>query len=285
MLSTLFIMKNIRNILVPVDFSEASDNSLKYAIQLAGKAKGAKLFVLHSFHVPVTTMETAYVADQAILMEQTENRAREEMRALEMNYLKPAGIPYECIVELGPVMEVINEVVKSHGIDLVLMATHKANKLERLLGNLSVYALENCKAPLLLVPDKAAYEPVQKLAFATDLKKIERKDVFDKLKYLAETFHAHLIVLHVDTEGEELTEEEQEELLYLQDELKELDYHIERIEGEDPEEAILQYVREQQVEMVAAVPRHHGFFEELFRSSVTRKLALHTQVPLLAIHE
>lgn len=278
-------MKNIRNILVPVDFTEASDNSLRYALQLAEKAGGARLFVLHSFHVPVTTMDTAYVADQAILMEQTEQMAREEMRALEKKYLEPSGIPYECMVHLGPAMDDINEVVESHHIDLVLMATHKASALERLLGNLSAYALERCKAPLLLVPDKAGFRPVQKLAFATDLQKLERKDAFDKLKYLAETFRAHLIVLHVDTEDGTLTEEKQQELNNLHEELKELDYHIERIEGDDPEKAILRYVKEQEVDMVAAVPRHHSFFEELFRSSVTKHLALHTQVPLLAIHE
>lgn len=278
-------MKNIRNILVPVDFTEASDNSLRYALQLAGKSSGAKLFVLHSFHVPVTTMDTAYVADQAILMEQTEMMAREEMKALEAKYLQPSGIPYECMVHLGPAMDDINEVVKDHQIDLVLMATHKAGKLERLLGNLSVYALERCKAPLLLIPDKAGFRPVQKLAFATDLKKIERADAFDKLRYLAETFRAHLIILHVDTEGQDLTEEEQQELIHLQEELKNLDYHVERIEDDDPEKAILRYVQDQQVDMVAAVPRHHGFFEELFRSSITQHLALHTEVPLLAIHE
>lgn len=278
-------MKNIRKILVPVDFTEASDNSLRYALQLAAKSPGSTLYVLHSFHVPVTTMDTAYVADQAILMEQTELMAREEMKSLEAKYLEPSGIPYECMVHLGPAMDDINEVVKTHQIDLVLMATHKAGKLERLLGNLSAYALERCKAPLLLVPDKADFRPVQKLAFATDLKKLERTDAFDKLRYLAETFQAHLIILHVDTEGDELTAEEQEELMHLEEELKGLEYHTARIEGDDPEKAILRYVQEQQVDMVAAVPRHHGFFEELFRSSVTRHLALHTKVPLLAIHE
>lgn len=278
-------MKTISNILVPVDFSEASNNSLAYAIQLAGKTDGTKLYVLHSFHVPVTTMETAYVADQAILMEQSERRAHQEMEALEKEYLQPSAIPYECIVDMGPTMEIINEAIKTHQIDLVVMATHKATKLERVLGNLSAYAIEHSKAPLLLVPDQAGYRPVRNLAFATDLKKVERSDVFDKLKYLAENFAAHLIILHVDTEGNELNEEEKKELGRLEQELQGLDYHIEQIEGDDTEKAILAYVEKEQVDMVAAVPRHHGFFEELFRNSVTKELALHTRVPLLAIHE
>jgi nucleotide-binding universal stress UspA family protein len=278
-------MKNIRNILIPVDFSEASNNSLAYAIQLAGRTEGTKIFVLHSFHVPVTTMETAYVADQAILMKQTEERARQEMQALEQEYLEPSGIPYECIVDLGPTMENINEAIETHGIDLVIMATHKASRLERMLGNLSAYAIEHSKAPLLLVPDKASFSPVRKLAFTTDLKIINRTDVFDKLKFLAESFGSHIIVLHVDTDEYELTEEEERELRILEQELQGFDYHVEQIKGEDEEEAILDYVKAQQVDMVAAVPRHHGFFEELFRDSVTKELALHTRVPLLAIHE
>lgn len=278
-------MENIRSILLPTDFSEAATNSLEYTLALASGSGTTRIIVLHSFHVPTTTVETTYVADQAILLEQTEKRAQEEMRQLKEKYLEPSGIPYECLVELGPTMDSINNIVKENSVDLVVMATHKASKLERLLGSLPVYALEHCKAPLLLVPDKARFKPVKRLAFATDLKTYERAVVLGKLSYLAAAFQAQVAILNVHTGNEELSGEEMQELEHIRQELQGLDYHLELIEGEDAEEGILEYVEQEEIDMVAAVPRNHSFFEGLFHSSISEKLALHTRVPMLAIHE
>lgn len=292
-------MKNIRHILIPTDFSEAANNSLEYALELAQSTKNIpqseaegkegrkeiKLIVLHSYHVPVTTIETAYVADQAILLEQTYEVSKERMQELEEKYLRPSGLPYESLIRMGSAIQDINEVVKEFNIDLVLMATQKAGKLEQLFGDLTVYALEHCKAPLLLVPDEAKFRPLRKLAFATDLHKIRQSEVFDKLKYLAGSFHSHIIVLNVNTDLKDLSKEEEEELQHVKQELRGMEYHLQFIEGEDAEEAILDYVHKQQIDLLAAVPRHHGFFEGLFHSSVSKKLALHTYVPLLAVHE
>ena len=278
-------MEKIRTILLPTDFSEEATNSLEYALALASQSGARRLIVLHSFHVPTTTVETTYVADNAIMLEETQKRAEEEMRQLELDYLEPSGIPYECLVELGPTMDSINRIVKEKAVDLVVMATHKASKLERLLGNLPVYALEHCKAPLLLVPDKARFRPVKRLAYATDLKKYERDEVLRKLGSLAAAFQAHVIILNVHTGTEELSGQEMQELEHIRQELQGLDYHLELMEGEDAEEGILEYVEEEGIDMVAAVPRNHNFFESLFRSSVSKKLALHIRVPMLAIHE
>lgn len=284
-------MENIRHILIPVDFSEEGQYLPEYGLKLAIRSGAAKVVVLYSYQVPVTnygditTIPATHMPDQVLIMEEIQKSAEERMQELEKSLLQPSGIPYECLVMPGPAMSNINQTVEKHDIDLVVMATHEAGALERLLGDLTAYALEKCKAPLLLVPEHAVFEPIRKIAFATDLKKIVRTAVFDKLKFLAHTFKAHIIILNVNTDLKDLTEEETEELNHIKQELQGMEYHFQFIEGEDAEEAILNYVENQQIQLVAAVPRHHGFFESLFRSSVTKKLALHSKVPLLAIHE
>ncbi len=278
-------MSQIRHILVPTDFSEASANSLQYAIELAGQTGATSLLVLHSFHVPVTGIDTTYVADQAIMLEQTHEGAKEEMQALERRYLQPSGIAYKCLVEVGPTIDTINEQIKDKAIDLVVMATYKASKLERLLGSLPEYALEHCKAPLLLVPDKVIFRPLKKLAFAADLKAYDREEVLQKLSYLAAVFRAEVIILNVHTGEKELSGEEMQELEHIRQEFQGLDFRLELIEGEAPEEDILDYVEAQEIDVLAAIPRNHSFFSDLFRSSISKKLALHSHVPMLAIHE
>ncbi|MBK7854728.1 MAG: universal stress protein [Bacteroidetes bacterium] len=46
----------MKKILVPVDFSDNSENALEYACEL-GKKLNAEVFILHSYHVPVPVSE------------------------------------------------------------------------------------------------------------------------------------------------------------------------------------------------------------------------------------
>lgn len=286
-------MSEVKNILLPTDYSEAAGNSLQYAIRLAQESGKAKLFVLSSYQVPATGpvtgpmagLGTAYASNHAILIQQMQAQVNSQMQALEEQYLQPSGLEYECIVKFGSTMDSINELVKSGPIDLVVMANEKAGKLERLLGNLPIYALEHSKAPLLLVPDKAVYRPLRKMAFATDLKAYEREAVLEQLRYLTDFFGAELIVLNVQTGQEELTGEELQELEHLRQEFQGMDYQLELVESEDAEEGILDFVEQEEVDILVAIPRQHGFFEGIFHSSITKKLALHSHIPLLAIHE
>ena len=286
-------MPKIQNILLPIDFSEAATNSLEYAIRLARESGGAKLFLLNSFQVPATGpatapgvgLGTAYASDQALLVQQMQEQANGQMRTLEDRYLQPSGLEYECTVKFGSTIDNLNELVKNHHIDLVIMGNDKAGKLERLLGSLPLNALKHSKAPLLLVPEKTAFRPFRKMAFATDLKTYEREAVLEQLRYLAEVFQAELLVLNVQTGEEELTGEELQELEHIRQEFQGMDYQVELIESEDAEEGILDFVEKEEVDIVAAIPRQHGFFQGLFHSSMTKQLALHSQVPLLAIHE
>ncbi|WP_017733456.1 universal stress protein [Nafulsella turpanensis] len=283
-------MDKTRNILLSTDFSEAAVNALKFAIGLAKEAGGTRLIVLHSFQLPATGpvmgLGTAYVTDQAILVDQMQAQAREHMLELEEGYLKPSGLDFECVMQLGSAMNNINDLAKSKKVDLVVVANEKAGKLERLLGSLPLYALEHSKAPLLLVPDKVAYRPFRKMAFATDLKTYEREAVLKQLRYLAELFKPDdICVLNVHTAEEELSGKELQELEHIRQEFQGMDYEVEMIESEDAEEGILDFVEQEEVGLLAAIPRQHGFFEGLFHSSITKKLARHSHVPLLAIHE
>jgi len=50
-------------------------------------------------------------------------------------------------------------------------------------------------------------------------------------------------------------------------------------------EAINQFAIDRGADMIITVPRRHNFLERVFSTSHTEKLAYHTHIPLLAIHE
>jgi nucleotide-binding universal stress UspA family protein len=54
---------------------------------------------------------------------------------------------------------------------------------------------------------------------------------------------------------------------------------------DDVAEGIENFVLEKRAQLLALVARKHSFLASLFHDSVTRKMTLHAQVPLLALTE
>ena len=57
------------------------------------------------------------------------------------------------------------------------------------------------------------------------------------------------------------------------------------IQSDDISEGILDYLRHKPTDVLVALKRDHGFMEKVFRHSVTKKLILHTELPIMVLHE
>jgi nucleotide-binding universal stress UspA family protein len=274
----------LRNILVPTDFSDQAQPSLNYALLLA-KSTGATVHVLNSYYVPINSIETDYVVDQAIWIEQSRQRAVEEMKLLEERSLKTSGIHYECLVHPGPAMNDINDTIKDNKIDLVLMSTYTTNEIDNFLGNLYTQAIRHAKAPVLLIPEQAGTILPRSVVFATDLRPLENQEPLHKLRAILADLGVSLKLLHVHSPGESISSKKEEALEHLKNQLAQFRPEVIWQEADDAEEGILNFADREKPDWLMAVSHHYGLLEGLFHSSHTKKLARHTNVPLLVSHE
>lgn len=274
----------LRNLLVPTDFSDQASATLQYALMLA-KDTGAVLHVLNSYYIPINTIETDYVADQAIWLEQSRQRAMEEMQLLEQQQLKDSGVIYETHVHPGPDMGDINETIREKKIDLVVMGTQHGGDLEHFFGELYTHAIRHAKAPVLLVPEATAYVRPQQVVFTTDLKPLDNQAPLRNLAGILANFNPQLIMLHVHEAGEEADEKQKEEFNRVSSSLANLRPRLVLVEADEIEEGILAFVKQQRTDWLVAISHNYGLLEGLFHSSRTKKLARQTPVPLLVSHE
>ncbi len=274
----------LRNLLLPTDYSDQASTTLHYAIGLA-KDVQATLHVLNSYYIPINTIETDYLADQAIWLEQSRQRAIEEMQLLEQRNLAQAGIAYQTHVHPGPGMEDINETIRENSIDLVIMGTHHTGDLEQFFGELYTHAIRRAKAPVLLIPEGTPYKSPKNVAFATDLKPMDKNEPLQNLAEILQDFGPRLTLLHVHKAGEEAEDKQKDEYNNLQAIFASLNPSLVLLEADDAEDAILSFTNQQRPDWLVAVSHHYGLIEGLFHSSHTKKLARQTPVPLLVSHE
>jgi universal stress protein A len=139
-----FIMMTVKRILVPTDFSEASDAALTYGIGVA-QAFGAQLFLLH---VPG---ETGVNFEADFPMVQFENATRERLETLvsveEARRLQP-----EYALRLGAPSEQIVRYAADRDIDLIVMGTHgRGGVAHMVMGSVAEKVVRTAPCPVLTV--------------------------------------------------------------------------------------------------------------------------------------
>jgi MFS superfamily sulfate permease-like transporter/nucleotide-binding universal stress UspA family protein len=135
---------SIRRILVPIDFSGPSADSLRVAVSIARRA-GAELLALHVYFNEVTVTYEEY--DQ--LIRGQEREAFDRFKLL----IDPQGVPITPLFEeRANVAHAITRVAERHGADLIVMATRgRSRSAAILLGSATEDMILETPVPLLAV--------------------------------------------------------------------------------------------------------------------------------------
>ena len=144
-----------KRILVPTDFSDYSDNALRYAIDIA-RQYGAKVLLLHVIdeNIQQCTFEYCLTDDVMKQIEQeskirTAEKFREEINRLGEN---TSDVAIESIVKRGiPYDEILREQVEKN-IDLIVIASHGRTGISRILiGSVAEKVMREAKCPVMLL--------------------------------------------------------------------------------------------------------------------------------------
>jgi len=277
-------MERIKKILVPLDFSPNSKNTLRYAIDLAGKAK-ARLVLFHAYHIPAMVGTGHHIAypeagsDFKKITDQQFDNLKQDMPALD-------GIIYETQAEVGFAVNAILEAAKTNKADLIVMGTHGASGIEEyLFGSNTAHVVKEAKCPVLAVPENAAFKYLHKIAFAYDYKGISDLHQLAVVRQLAKLYRSELQILNIKKSKEPFTDKEQAEHDRIDRFLGKIKHAHHLQVNDDVEAGIKEYLATHDIDLLVTMPRNHGFFEKVFTSSLSEKLAMHIKLPLLAIHE
>lgn len=270
------------HILVPVDFSLASGNALRFACSIAGRL-GASVKTLHVAGVPVSSPYTRSIRPD--LHDMVLEGRREELRY----FVKEHAVDCEQTsvdVVVGVPVPVINEFAESPDCVMVVMGTHGAGKgLSRVMGSVTSRVVKRLAVPVLAVPEEWEDTQVEKIVLAAD-RPAGAESNYWTLIHAIEEAHSHFTMLHiVDTEDENPGAVGSEILKQYHRSGGHAKVRSVSVTGEDAKASIERWCREDQADILIAVSRDHGFIASLFHKSTTKMLVLNAQLPVLVIPE
>lgn len=145
-------------ILVATNFSDASEQALKMAIQLAG-VWHSSMVLFHVQEVPVLVdIAPASITPVAVDLNEAFERAKVELEA-SANRVRRQGIECTVSVSTGKVHKEIVEQAEHIGADLIALGKHAHHGIGGALsGGIAEKVLRHAPCPILVVPLSAPGE-------------------------------------------------------------------------------------------------------------------------------
>lgn len=273
----------MKNILIPTDFSDASGSALEYGLHLA-RHFGAKVTLLHAYHIPVPATEAP------IVLISDEDLRRENMATLQKFRDKlllqgaGQGLEIECRVEPGFAVDEIPAVAAKSQAELIVMGVSGTGMVnEYLIGSSTVGVIRNTKIPVLVIPKGHGFKKPGHIGFAFDYKGAVQHRQIESLKQMAKSFQAHLQVFCLEKESEKISVDKAVSGVKLENTLQDVPHSLHFPKGEDVVEGINHFADQHDIDMLAMLPHEHGILERIMNRSITRKMVFHTRLPLLVL--
>jgi len=140
-----------KKILVGTDFSEASDEARRVAIELARRL-GAELEIVHVEEpIPAYAFAEGALLDLPRLQEEVRTWAERQLEDLARG-ARASGVSTTTAVLLGVPANTIVEAARTERADLIVLGTHGRTGLERvLLGSVAERVVRNAPCAVLTV--------------------------------------------------------------------------------------------------------------------------------------
>lgn len=272
----------VSRVLVPTDYSDNADKALVLAAGIA-RQFGAELLVIHAYHMPFTDehMPPDMVKE---LLDAQKLRADDEMKQYEQKHVSDLGdtkVQFRAL--MGFASEAILDIARHEQADLIILGTKGANSIEdRMFGTVTWNIIKQSDIPVIALPDVA--EPVQFRNLMVPFEGTEQDyDIISYLLGFAAKFNATLHAVHFmqdnNTYNKSLIDKLQSG--FRKDiEAERLQLHF--LAEKNITEGIKKFASRNQIDMIGMVTHNHGLFSTIFHMSVTRNIALYSQIPLLA---
>ena len=145
-------MIEIRNILVPTDYSPHAEKALEYAVGLA-KTFNAKITLLHSYHIAMPITVPGPVILPQDFWEDARKRAGELLEELRQK-VETDGVSCGVHVSAGQPFQAITEMATVSKADLIVMGTRGLTGLKHvMLGSVAERTVRLAHCPVITVKD------------------------------------------------------------------------------------------------------------------------------------
>lgn len=273
----------MKNILVPVDFSEASHNASLYALSLAHHFD-AKLHFVNAVTPPVTLEDSVLASvmiTQGEIIRDNTNQMYQEIEALSRIH----PVKMDSFVDQGFPSDLIRKIADETDSELIVMGMKGKGKSNSIFGSTTTAVVRRLDYPVFVIPEKASFEPISNITLASDYDSETESKSYSLLLEIAEKFNSKIKIINVTGKRAELKHAEIIGKMKTDHAFSEYPTEFHTIQGENVEEGIDKFLQKYPHDILVMMARSHSFIERLFGKIHTKEMSYRTKKPLLILRE
>ncbi len=288
----------MKTVLIPVDFSESSINSCKYAFDFLGKDE-ALVHLFHIYNDQVLIPDSSFAGSgieadtffNTDIIQALKQQAESEMEAFKLELKKviekrKLNIELKHTILGGDPRWEITETIEELQPDIVIMGTEGKGGKGFLQGSMAEKIMNKSTVPVLAVPKDFNLFSIKNVLYTTSFNPMD----VEALKLLFKILANHKIVVHVCHFMREKEKEDAIQMIKkLRNELKKEEkagkINFNLVQTDNEKEALGNFSKEHQTNLISFLPGKKHLLKDLFSVQKLRKKDLFSlELPLLAVH-
>ena len=276
----------MKNILIPTDFSSNADHAIAYALNIF-KCERTNFYFVNAYADEVygpyhNVDKDTFDKQKKIIAGESENKLQKLVTDTQTKTHNPLH-KYEAISSFESLVDAINDFAESKNIDLIIMGTKGKTASSKItFGSNTVQVFKYVKCPVLAVPDEYDYSQPKKILFPSNYMLPYKRRELKLLDIMAGEFKAEVQSLYI-SDFEDLSLRQLDNKKFLEESLPNARLSFVRTGVHNRANAITEYIKENDIDLLVMVNSRHSFLEDLLYQSTIDEIGLSPTIPFLVM--
>lgn len=262
----------MKTILAGIDFTKSSENTVKYAIEIAKKS-GSKILLFHALTTPIihTTSGLVFLEMEAVKID-----AEKEMKQLIIGLSKKySTLKFDMEVTYDGIKDRVKKLSKNKKINLVVLGLETKSKIETFINSTTSLELAGkIDCPIITVPEKYKKHSLKKMLIAIDNKETLKSSVSKRIHNIIDFLGVKAEFVHIKTDDELNIRRTTNRQINVTD-----------FKAKDFKTGLTSYAKKTKADLIMLISNHHNAFYSLFMDSHSKKIILSSNIPVISVNK
>jgi nucleotide-binding universal stress UspA family protein len=283
----------MKKILIPIDFSRASNNAVCYAVALSQQHSLKQIILV--VNVYITEFEQLipsadfiqYSMDNAAELDDNLKIQFQQLKHNLLHKLKPE-IRVSFILSRSPFLQSLRNIISHHQPDLLLIGSnHGVLGEASYIGDHLIKIARISTIPVLIIPELTHYQVIKQVLIPFNLSNISLLKLIRKMSKLKEWPHPELLFLNVANTADPVTAAEINKRAASGIARNLADYKCRFFNSTEKDvlKGINHFSFANELELIIALPGEHSFLFNLTHRSIIKGLANNNYKPVLILKD
>lgn len=281
----------MKTLLIPVDFSDTSDNAVDFAIEWSKSYGYDRIILLKTFYDTVfdhIVVSAEYAPVSPHYMAREREEATLQMDNLSQHIMSKAGHGLQVVsmVSEAPLLRAILEVIREESPELIVLGSdnYRYSSGSFIAGNVISIAKAS-PVRVMIVPAAYTYQPVENILVPCDYKTLDSLYKLENLQIPPQWKDSKLLVLNVDAKERYLNPDDQLKAAeqHVHERLRDYSHEIHYSNDKNVINGILNFSEEKKVQLIISLPGEHSFLYYLTHKSISEAICRNAREPVMIL--